>query len=79
MWKQRTVKDVVLKVKCVISASLLTLNRIAKIKTALNMELPLAEIQILTRDGNQEIFGKRFVKAVRIEQKRGNLFMNSFL
>ncbi len=43
------------------------------------MELPLAEIQILPRDGNQETFGKRFVKAVRIEQKRGNLFMNSFL
>lgn len=41
------------------------------------MELPLAEIQILPRDGNQEIFGKRFGKAVKI--KRGNIFINSFL
>jgi len=38
MWKERTVKDVVLKVKCVIFASL---KRTGKIKTASNMELPL--------------------------------------
>lgn len=41
MWKERTVKDVVLKVKCVIFESLVTLKRTGKVKTASNMELPL--------------------------------------